>query len=240
MRGLGRRRSPSPPLRTCVPSDEEFHSEKDLPSSARRALPGRCAERAGLLVSADIATSTTWTKNNVYRLQQQIYVLPGATLTIEAGNRHRKHRRGRRKPRGLPRRADLRERHPAGADHLHDDQRHGDVGRRQPEDRDVANACNEWGNLTLMGGAFISENVFVANTAFPNGANYGEMEGLVAGGPTDTRIRYGGGDDYHSSGSLSVRLAALRRQGRLAEQRAQRPLARRRRPRHRRSTTSRS
>jgi hypothetical protein len=36
-------------------------------------------------VNADIAVSTTWTANNTYNLQKQIYVLPGATLTIDAG-----------------------------------------------------------------------------------------------------------------------------------------------------------
>ena len=36
-------------------------------------------------VNADIATSTTWTANNIYNLASQIYVLPGATLTIEPG-----------------------------------------------------------------------------------------------------------------------------------------------------------
>ena len=36
-------------------------------------------------VSSDISTSTTWTANNRYDLDNQIYVLPGATLTIQAG-----------------------------------------------------------------------------------------------------------------------------------------------------------
>ena len=43
------------------------------------------AQAAEILVTTDIAVSTTWTANNTYNLQQQIYVLPGATLTIEAG-----------------------------------------------------------------------------------------------------------------------------------------------------------
>ena len=43
------------------------------------------AEAAEIMVTADIATSTTWTANNTYNLQNQIYVLPGATLTIEEG-----------------------------------------------------------------------------------------------------------------------------------------------------------
>ena len=34
---------------------------------------------AEILVTSDITTSTTWTKNNVYNLQGQIYVAPGAT-----------------------------------------------------------------------------------------------------------------------------------------------------------------
>src|SRR6187551_2676472 len=43
------------------------------------------ANAAEILVTSDIAVSTTWTANNTYNLQNQIYVLPGATLTIEAG-----------------------------------------------------------------------------------------------------------------------------------------------------------
>ena len=35
-------------------------------------------------VSTDIATATTWTADNQYNLTTQIYVLPGASLTIEA------------------------------------------------------------------------------------------------------------------------------------------------------------
>ena len=36
-------------------------------------------------VTDDIAVSTTWTADNIYDLRNQIYVLPGATLTIEPG-----------------------------------------------------------------------------------------------------------------------------------------------------------
>lgn len=39
---------------------------------------------AEMLVSSNISASTTWTADNVYRLQNQVYVLPRATLTIEA------------------------------------------------------------------------------------------------------------------------------------------------------------
>src|SRR5262245_18795535 len=44
-----------------------------------------CANAQIVNVSADIGVSTTWTANNTYNLTQQIYVLPGATLTIQAG-----------------------------------------------------------------------------------------------------------------------------------------------------------
>ena len=43
------------------------------------------ASAATVKISDNISESTTWTADNVYRLQDQIYVLPGATLTIEAG-----------------------------------------------------------------------------------------------------------------------------------------------------------
>src|SRR5258708_20431215 len=43
------------------------------------------AHATEIFVTSDISVSTTWTANNHYNLQQQIYVLPGATLTIDAG-----------------------------------------------------------------------------------------------------------------------------------------------------------
>ena len=41
--------------------------------------------QAQVVVNTNISTSTTWTANNVYQLQGDIYVLPGASLTIQAG-----------------------------------------------------------------------------------------------------------------------------------------------------------
>jgi len=40
---------------------------------------------AQVIVSGDISMNTTWTKNNTYLLSGFVYVLDGATLTIEAG-----------------------------------------------------------------------------------------------------------------------------------------------------------
>jgi hypothetical protein len=65
--------------------------------------------------------------------------------------------------------------------------------------------ANEWGNLTIMGSAYVSvTNCKVAtNTAAPNAANYGLMEGLTPSSPTDTKTRYGGGNDNDDSGSIT-------------------------------------
>ena len=53
--------------------------------------------------------------------------------------------------------------------------------------------ANEWGNLTLMGRAYISEDAIGTNTATPSASNFGEMEGLTP--PAGSTVaRYGGGD----------------------------------------------
>ena len=43
------------------------------------------AQAEEIIVTDDIAMSTVWTADNTYNLQNQIVVLPGASLTIEAG-----------------------------------------------------------------------------------------------------------------------------------------------------------
>ena len=49
------------------------------------SMIAQSAIAAEVLVSGNITTSTTWTSNNTYNLQGQVYVSPGATLTIQAG-----------------------------------------------------------------------------------------------------------------------------------------------------------
>ncbi|MFN0241945.1 MAG: hypothetical protein ACKVWV_03560 [Planctomycetota bacterium] len=61
-------------------------------------------------------------------------------------------------------------------------------------------AAQEWGNLTLMGLGYISEDATVGNTAIPSASNTAIMEGLTNGASTDS---YGGGNDDHDSGSIS-------------------------------------
>ena len=64
-------------------------------------------------------------------------------------------------------------------------------------------AANEWGNVTVMGNAFIGKygaGAVTTNTAAPNSGNYANMEGLTASGSGDTRTFYGGGNDLDNSG----------------------------------------
>ncbi len=161
------------------------------------------AQAAEVMVTTDIAVSTTWTANNTYNLQQQIYVLPGATLTIEAGTVVASTTslggslavtRGAQifvqgtasNPVIMTSVADV-------ATWVGGDPRTGTwrVG------------ANEWGNLTIMGDAYISENVTAGNTPAPSPSNVAAMEGLVAGFPGDTKVLYGGGDDDDDSGTIT-------------------------------------
>ena len=156
---------------------------------------------AEVLVSGTIATSTTWTKNNTYNLQGQVFVLPGATLTIQPGT--------------------VIASDAGGALAITRGARINAVGTQQEpiiftSKQDVATwtggnpktgtwrpVCNEWGNLTIMGRAYISENAVAANTPAPNANNVAAMEGLVGQSASDPNVLYGGGDDLDSSGTLA-------------------------------------
>ena len=165
-------------------------------------------------VNNNIATSTTWTNDNVYRLQQQIYVLPGATLTIQPGTVIANTTgvggslaicRGAKiiangtqaDPIIFTSTSDVATwdnlpSHPTGKD---------------PKTGTWREAINEWGNLTIMGRAYVSNGPgspqFVAgNTATFGGSNVAPMEGLVAGFPGDPNVLFGGGDDDDDSGTI--------------------------------------
>ena len=157
------------------------------------------ASASEILVTSNITTSTTWTSNNVYNLQDQIYVEPGATLTIQAGTLLASDTgiggslavcKGAqifvlgtlRKPVIMTSKADVLTW--TGFD---------------PKTGTWREAQNEWGNLTIMGAAFISENAVVGNTSAPSASNVGDMEGLTNGPTTD---RYGGGNDNDDSGTI--------------------------------------
>jgi hypothetical protein len=177
------------------------------------ALAAGSAFAADITVSGDLTTSQTWTKNNVYKLSGQVFIMPGATLTIEAGTVIASEvggslavvRDGRIVADGTAAepivftstadRATWTPSNPQGAWRA---------------------AANEWGNLTIMGNGYIGKygnGAPAGNVATPNAANYANMEGLVASGPTDTRTRYGGGNDQDDSGTL--RYASFRYGGKV-------------------------
>jgi hypothetical protein len=154
---------------------------------------------AEVMVTDNITTSTTWTADNVYNLQKQIYVAPGATLTIElvqstagVGGSLAVCRGAKIYVNGT---ADA----PVIMTSTLDDLKNWHEG------------CNEWGNLTIMGNALISASEFSGqpvvingrtNTAVPDGLNQKQMEGLTAEFTGDTKQLYGGNNDDDDSGAL--------------------------------------
>lgn len=160
-----------------------------------------------ILVTDDIATSTTWTADNVYNLQQQVYVLPGATLTIEPGTLVQSTANvggSLAVCRGAKIYVNGTKDEPVIMTSTNDDLTSWHEG------------ANEWGNLTIMGDALISashyggEPVVVnnegdirTNTKVPDGLNEKQMEGLTAAYPGDSKVLYGGDNDDDDSGSIS-------------------------------------
>jgi hypothetical protein len=155
------------------------------------------AHAGEVTVTSNITTSTTWTANNVYNLGAQIYVKNGATLTIEAGTviATDTNTTGalivtktgsimalgtKEKPIIFTSKADR-------ATWANGDPRTG-LWRE---------AANEWGNVTIMGNAFMNDHNVVGNVSTCNAANRGNMEGLTTGTADD---QYGGGDDDDDSG----------------------------------------
>ncbi|MDZ4754703.1 MAG: hypothetical protein SGJ11_09425 [Phycisphaerae bacterium] len=159
-------------------------------------------QAAEVLVTSNIAVSTTWTSNNTYNLQTQIYVLPGATLTIQPGTIIASTTniggslaitRGAKiiakgtqlDPIIFTSKADV-----------------ATWVAGNPQTGTWREAANEWGNLTLMGKAFISDSQIAGNTKTPNANNTSPMEGLVPEFVGDPNTLYGGGNDNDDSGSL--------------------------------------
>ncbi|MBU3727922.1 MAG: hypothetical protein FGM37_01550 [Phycisphaerales bacterium] len=158
---------------------------------------------AEILVTQNIATSTTWTANNTYNLQQQIYVLPGATLTIEPGTIIAS-TTGLGGSLAVTRGARIFARGTQENPIIFTSK--ADVAtwtNGNPKTGTWRAVCNEWGNLTIMGRAYISENAVTSNSATFSANNVAAMEGLVGSSANDPNVIYGGGNDDDDSGSLS-------------------------------------
>ncbi|MFO1078660.1 MAG: hypothetical protein U1E73_13130 [Planctomycetota bacterium] len=163
-------------------------------------------------VSSDITTSTTWTANNTYNLQQQIFVRNGATLTIQAGTLIASTTNlggSLAVCRGSQIHVLGTEQRPVVFTST------SDVATwtaGNPKTGTWRAAANEWGNLTLMGNAYVSEDQNpTTNTPAPNAANFATMEGLTAVPGVD--ITYGGGNDNDDSGT--VKYCSLRYGGKV-------------------------
>ncbi len=157
------------------------------------------AGAAEVLVTSNIATSQTWTADNVYNLQNQVYVLPGATLTIEEGTLLQS-TAGLGGSLAVCRGAKI---------YVNGTVNNPVIMTSSNDDfMNWREACDEWGNLTIMGNAIISASHFGglpvgSNTKTPTGLNEKQMEGLVAEYEGDTKVMYGGPDDNDDSGSIS-------------------------------------
>lgn len=141
------------------------------------ALTGAAQAQTEVLVTGDISTSETWTANNTYNLQGQIYVLPGASLTIEAGTVVASDAGGSL---AVTKGAQIFVQGTQTSPVIMTSK--DDVATWTGGDSSTGTwreAANEWGNLTLMGDAYISENATAGNTASPNANNLAAMEGLV-------------------------------------------------------------
>ena len=156
---------------------------------------------ANIDVTEDIATSTTWTADNTYSLTKQIYVLPGATLTIEAGTIIASEASANGAG-GLC--------VTNGAQIFVNGERHAPVVMTSTLDDGTWRAsANEWGNLTLCGDAYIgfdgvtNSGGFPSNTLTPSISNQANMEGLVEAAGNPSLNNYGGGDDDYDAGNLS-------------------------------------
>ncbi|MEI7835073.1 MAG: hypothetical protein WCK05_01520 [Planctomycetota bacterium] len=162
------------------------------------SLLASSANAAVVRITADIAASTTWSAANEYQLVGQIYVLPGATLTIEAGTLIRSLVADQGSL------AVCR-----GAKIYVNGTKAAPVIMTSSLDTLAAwhEGCSEWGNLTIMGKGLISASHYLGavvgtNTKTPTGLNEKSMEGLTAAFPGDTKVLYGGNDDNDDSGEI--------------------------------------
>jgi len=186
------------------------HIRKTIVAVVMALFTAGIASAATVTISDNIATSTTWTANNMYKLTKQIYVLPGATLTIEAGTVIASDT-GAGGSLAVSRGAKIfvngTKNNPVIMTSTTDvatwalDASHPTGGNPKTGTWHVG--ANEWGNLTIMGKGLISASHYGGlrvgnNTKDPSGLNEKQMEGL-----TDPNFSlYGGADDNDDSGSI--------------------------------------
>ncbi|MBL6757082.1 MAG: hypothetical protein ISQ11_11775 [Planctomycetes bacterium] len=176
--------------------------KKALSTLALGALAASSSSAAEIIVASNITTSTTWTANNTYNIQTQIYVEPGATLTIQAGTVIASDTNVGGSI-AVAKGAQIFVLGKSGNPVIFTSK--ADVAtwtNGDPKTGTWRESANEWGNITIMGDAYIAENAVPTNSASPNGSNYANMEGLQP--PAGSTIaQYGGANDDDDSGTLN-------------------------------------
>ncbi|MGC6488093.1 MAG: hypothetical protein ACON4Z_10635 [Planctomycetota bacterium] len=130
--------------------------------------------------------------DNPHSINGDVYIQPGATLTILPGVRFES-AAGQNGTLAVCRGAQIYAEGTADAPIVFTSDADTGVYRQ--------NANNEWGNLTVMGAGYISEDEIATNTATPSATNYADMEGLT---PTLVGLNdYGGGNDNDDSGTIA-------------------------------------
>ena len=121
-------------------------------------------------VTSDIESSVTWTADNEYNLTTQIYVRPGATLTIEAGTRVVSTATAN----GSGALCVVN----GGQIFINGDSNAPVVMTSSEDNGNWRASCNEWGNLTICGDAYIgfdgvtNSGGFPGNTLAPSAVSY--------------------------------------------------------------------
>lgn len=168
---------------------------------------------AGAQAADRITVSTTWTANNTYNLQDQIWVMPGATLTIEAGtviasDTHPSHLGSLAVCKGAQIFVNGTQTNPVIMTSSNDvatwDPLAGHPTGRDPRTGHWRAVCQEWGNLTVMGEAFIGAGPpkYPNNVPTCNVNNVAAMEGLLPASGHESDVLYGGNQDNDDSGSI--------------------------------------
>ncbi len=154
---------------------------------------------AQIVVNSDITTSTTWTSNNVYDLQAQVRVRNGATLTIQPGTVIASSSTANDSSLIVTRQGTIMALGTKGNPIIFtsDDDRATWTGG-DPKTGAWRGVASEWGNVTIMGEAYMNDFNVVGNVSGFNASNFGNMEGLTV----DPLHQYGGGNDNDDSGTF--------------------------------------
>jgi hypothetical protein len=162
------------------------------------------SQAAVTYVSGDITNSVTLPAlpdGDYYSLTNVVYVMPGASLTLEAGVVFKNSGDGSL---GITR----------GAQFFVEGTKYNPVIFTALND-DFATwqaQCNQWGSIAICGNAMIGAEKYngvvqvgsdgVENSGEPDGGSDKIMEGLTTSYTGDTRPYYGGSDDNDDSGSI--------------------------------------